>query len=328
MTMKEIAKLADVSQSTVSRILNGTANVSPEKKARVMELVRKTDFKPNLSARSLVSTRSQLFGVIFPDLMTPFFSEILTIVERISAQNGYNIIVCNSNGDEKREIEALASLKARQVDGVLVGVLSPESAILDQLRKKSVKSVVITQEHPGLDCIGVSHHHGGAIAARHFMDINIEHFVFLGPEHDEKYIGFRKELSDAGVDEGHIHIIEIENWWLRMLDQGYKNTLAYLKENRKKGKCGIFAVNDAFAYGAIHAAQELDIKIPQDLAIVGFDNTFLCENVKPMITSIAQPTEEIGRVGVEMLLKRIENDVKVEDVHIQLEPRLIRRETS
>jgi LacI family transcriptional regulator len=330
-TMKEIAELAQVSQSTVSRILNGTANASPEKKARVMEVVRKLDFKPNQSARSLASNRSHLFGVIFPDLMTPFFMDVLTHVERISAKNGYNVIICNSNGSEQKEREALASLRSRQVDGVLVGLTSPGSPLLEQLRRQTLKSVVITQEHPGVDCVGTSHPHGGMLAARHFLEQGIEEFAFLGPEGDEKLAGFRNTLLQAGVNPARIHVIAVEHWLLRIVDQGYKAMASYLSKRDADTavKTGVFAVNDSFGLSAIHAAQDLGIRIPDQLSIVGFDNTYLCTNVKPMLSSIAQPTEEIGRLGVELLLKRIENTAPLDEVvHVQLEPELIRRETS
>jgi LacI family transcriptional regulator len=330
-TMKKIAEMAKVSQSTVSRILNGTANATPEKKARVMEVVRKLDFKPNQAARALASNRSHLFGVIFPDLMTPFFMDVLTHVERISAKNGYNIIICNSSGNEQKEREALASLRSRQVDGVLVGLTSSRSPLLEQLRKQTLKSVVITQEHSGIDCVGTSHPHGGMLAARHFLEQGVEEFAFLGPEGDEKFFGYQKALLQAGVKPGHIHVIAVEHWLLRIVDQGYKAMTSFLSkwEQDTRIKTGVFAVNDSFGLSAIHAAQDLGVRIPDQLSIVGFDNTYLCTNVKPMLSSIAQPTEEIGRLGVELLLKRIENaEPLAEAVHIQLEPQLIRRETS
>ncbi len=330
-TMKEIAELAHVSQSTVSRILNGSANVALDKKARVMEVVRKMDFKPNQSARSLASNRSQLFGVIFPDLMTPFFMDVLTHVERISAKNGYNIIICNSNGNEQKEREALASLKSRQVDGVLIGLTSPSSPLLDQLRKQTIKSVVITQEHQGIDCVGTSHPYGGMLVARHFLEQGVKEFAFLGPEGDEKLVGYRETLVQAGVAPDKIHVIAVEHWLLRVVEQGYRAMLSFLSQRDpgSKRKIGVFAVNDSFGLSAVHAAQELGFAIPDHVSVVGFDNTYLCSNVKPMLSSIAQPTEEIGRLGVELLLKRIENTAPVDDVvHMRLQPELVRRETS
>ncbi len=121
-TMQEIAKLAGVSQATVSRVLSGSAGVSASRKAKVMEWVRKLDFEPNFSAQTLAANRSLLIGVVVPDLMNPYFSEILAHIEKYSARNGYNIIIANSNGDQNREREIIKSLRARQVDGILIGL--------------------------------------------------------------------------------------------------------------------------------------------------------------------------------------------------------------
>ncbi len=329
-TMKEIAELANVSQSTVSRILNGSAGVSPAKRARVMEVVRKLDYKPNQTARSLASSRSQLIGVLLPDLMTPFFSEVLANIESMCARNGYNIIVCNSQGNERKEQEAFASLKARQVDGLLVGLTSPHSRLLSVLQKSSMHSVVITQDHPGIDCVGTSHAKGGELVARHFLENGVEKFLFLGPEHDEKLTGYQDALRIAGIPENRIEVLAVSDWFLHVSEQGYKAARAYLNTlSERSMKSGIFAVNDTFAFGAIHAAQDLGLSIPDTVAIVGFDNNYYCTSIRPLLSSVAQPTEDIGRIAVDMLLKRIDNSAASEErVSIQLEPELIRRETS
>ncbi len=327
-TMKEIAEKANVSQATVSRVLTGSTSVSMEKRARVMEWVRKLNFEPNQSARTLAANRSQLIGVILPDLMNPFFAEILSNIEMILSRNGYNVILANSEGDSLREKDILKSLKARQVDGILV-VPSPETIILDELREQNVKSVVITLEYPGIDCIGVSHRKGGILVAEHMLSNGIERFAYFGPSDDDKFMGFRDTLAAAGVQESNIDLIGNQDWWLSMMKRGFHSAEHYLETHRAGSRLGVFSVNDPFALGVVHAAQDLGISIPEELAVVGFDNTFICENVRPTLTSVAQPIEEIGRLSVELLLKRIESgfgDVKQQ--HIQLEPRLVKRESS
>lgn len=326
-TMKEIAKKAGVSQATVSRVLTGSTSVSREKRARVMEWVRKLNFEPNQSARTLAARRSQLIGVVLPDLMNPFFADVLSNIERMLSRNGYNVILANSEGDSLREKDILKSLKARQVDGILV-VPTPETTILDELREQKIKSVVITLEYPGIDCIGVSHKKGGALVAEHMLTAGIKRFAYFGPSDDDKYMGFRDTLVAAGVPEDEIDVIGNQNWWLSMIKRGFHSAEQYLETHRSGPRLGVFAVNDPFALGVVHAAQDLGISIPEELAVVGFDDTFICENVRPTLTSVAQPIEEIGRLAVELLLKRIESGYgDVEQQHIQLEPRLVKRET-
>lgn len=327
-TMKEIADKAGVSQATVSRVLSGGTSVSRDKKARVMEWVRKLDFEPNLSARSLAANRSQLIGVILPDLMNPYFAELLAHIERISSRNGYNVILANTEGDPLREKDEYNAFRARQVDGILA-VPAPESQILDELQSQKVKTVVITLEFPDIDCVGVSHHKGGTLAAEHFLESGVQRFAYLGPREDDKFRGYRDTLIAAGVSSNSIDVIGNENWWLSLARRGSQIAEQYLEAHKAQSGLGIFSVNDPFAIGVVHAARDLGMSIPEDVSVIGFDDTFLCENVRPTLTSIAQPMEEIGRLAVELLLRRIEGGVdNVIPQHILLEPRLVKRETS
>jgi len=327
-TMKDIAELAGVSQSTVSRVLNGSAGVSPARKAKVMEWVRKLDFEPNFSAKTLAANRSLLIGVVVPDLLNPYFPEILAHIEMKTAQSGYNIIIANSAGDVNREKEIVKSLRARQVDGILISLASPDSPILEELREQKIRSVVFSQQHPGIDSVGVSNHKGGGQVATHFLKEGIEHFAFFGSENDEKFQGFRNTLIDAGIDSNRIEVIGNKDWWHNMLERGFISAKDYLSSRRQNSRLGVFSFNDPFALGVVHAAQDLEMRIPEDIAVVGFDNTFICQNVRPTLSSVAQPTEKIGRLAVEMLLKRIDGSSENNVEHILLDPQLVRRETS
>ena len=328
-TMKDIARRAGVSQATVSRVLSGTAAVSPAKKALVMEWVRRLDFEPNQSARSLAAKRSYLIGVMLPDLVNPYFSEILSHIERAAARSGYNVILANSEGSLIREREIFKSLKARQVDGFLAGLVSPDSPVLNEIRKQQVRTVVVTQDYKGIDCVSVSHFQGGKLVAEHFLESGIEEFAFFGREGDEKSQGFRDTLLNAGTSEENIKVIDNEVWWLSMFNRGLHRVKEYLASRKTDRRLGIMAVNDPFALAVVHAGQELGIRIPKEMAVVGFDDTFICVNTRPTLSSVSQPTEEIGRLAVDILLKRIESDAGGEtDRHVCLEPRLVHRETS
>ncbi|MCG8479033.1 MAG: LacI family transcriptional regulator, partial [Spirochaetales bacterium] len=321
--MKDIARQAGVSVSTVSRILNGHANVRSDKKARVMELVRRYDYQPDHSARALVAQRSYLFGVIVPDLSTPFFVDVIAHVEQIAAKNGYNIILCNSEGYEQRELQAFSSLLARRVDGVLVAPVSDDSGVLDKLRRHAVKSVVITLTFSDLACVGVSHKTGGELVANHFVETGVHEFAFLGATDDDKFAGYRETLIHAGVPEGRIHLIKERQYWRVDPSQGYRDAREFLRTQSLSGRLGAFAVNDTFALGMMHAVKEAGLSVPKDVALVGFDNTFVCDVVSPALSSVEQPTESISRIAVEMLLHQIEDAGWEEaDKAVMLEPRL------
>ncbi len=332
-TMNDIAKMAGVSQATVSRVLNGSAGVNPEKRALVMEAVRKTGFTVNTSARTLAAQKSFLIGVVVPDLKNPYFTDVLAEIEQYASLNGFSIILANSAGEQFKEKDILRSMRSRQVDGILVGLASPDSPILDDLREMKEPIVMVSQDYAGLDCVSVSHRSGGEQVARHLMSEGIEQFAYFGPSKDEKYLGFRDELVKAGVGEDQIQVIGNYNWWLNLLEQGFSSAKQFLREHRPVDRLGVMAVNDPFALGVVHAAQELGISIPDEISIVGFDDTFICRNVRPMLSSVYQPIAEIGRLSVDMLLRKInaqsdDRNTDHHEQHIVLEPRFVRRETS
>jgi len=327
-TMKEIAEKAGVSVSTVSRVLSGSASVAPNKRQLVMEWVRKMDYKPNVSAQILMSKRSALIGIIVPDFLNLFFVEVLNQVEREATLHGYNIILCNSEGQTSREREHLASLKARQVDGILLAAVSPSSPILTTLKNGNIPAVTFTQELKDFDSVSISHYGGGSLVARHFVDIGHTRTAFIGPEADPKFQGFRDYLQRAGLEIRKDDIITLEDWKQNVTHEAYLRTEEWLKRMGGDLPTAIFAFNDMTAFGVLHACRSHELRIPQDIAVAGFDNIFISRESIPAITTIAQPNEEIGRLAINMLLNRITGKAPSKPERVELEPRLIPREST
>lgn len=326
--MKDIAEKAGVSQATVSRVLNNQPSVTPAKRKRIMELVRELDFEPNYPAKVLAASSSQLIGVVLPDMQNPYFTDILFHIERIANLNGYNILVCNSNGDLQKEKSLIRTLKARQVDGLLIGFADSKSEMIHTLRNDTLKVVGITQDYPGFDCVAISHKMGGQIAAEHLISQKVEDFVFFGNEGDEKYIGFREQLTKTGIKEDNIHIIENEDWFFHTIQRGYRIVKNFIETYKPKGKLGVFAISDIYAAAVLQAAKYMNFSVPEEISIVGFNNIFLCEAVEPNLTSISQPVEEIASIAVDILLKKIDgSDEKRDPKHVILQPSLIKRGT-
>ena len=329
-TMNEIAIRAGVSQATVSRVINGSSAVSPETKAIVMEWVRKLDFQPNLAAKALVSNRSHLIGLVLPDVLNPYFTDIIYHIEKIAAFNGFNILFCNSDGDPKREQEIIKSLKSRQVEGLLIGFTDCHSPFIEELKSGTMKTVVITQSYPGLDCVGVSHQSGGQIAARHLIEKGCDRFLYQGNTDDDKYKGFIKELEDGGVPRTDIDVIDMGHVWYHNSRKAYNSAVGYMEDETLYGKTGVLAYNDFCALGFINAALDLKKKVPEQYSIIGFDDTYICQAVRPSLTSIAQPKEEIGRTAINLLFHKIEdrNQKSIKPESILLAPSLVRREST
>jgi LacI family transcriptional regulator, galactose operon repressor len=326
-TMKDLADKAGVSQATVSRVLNGSSAVAPATKAHVMEWVRKLDFQPNLSARALASKRSNLIGLILPDIQNPYFADILYHVEKIALFNGFNILLSNSDGDYNKEKEIIKSMKARQVEGLLIGFADSNSPNISEIRKKELPTVVITQSYDGLDCVGVNHFSGGEMAARELLSQNPSRFLYHGNLQDDKYKGFIHALKESGIEEDRIDTLNLGNVWYHTQLRAYNSAIEYIKE-KKNTKVGVFSYSDLSAFGFIHAAQDLQKRIPQDYSIIGFDDTFMCQIIRPKLSSIAQPKEEMGRTAIKHLLARIDKKTDMKDESFLLAPRLVRRETT
>jgi LacI family transcriptional regulator len=328
-TMKEIAEKAGVSQATVSRVLNNHPSVSPAKRQRVMEWVRKLNFEPNYSAKTLAANSSQLIGVVLPDMQNPYFTEILYHIERIATISGYSILVCNSNGDIQKEKALIRQLKARQVDGLLIGLANPRSEVLESLKRDHIKTVVITQDYEGIDCVAISHKEGGRLAASYLLEGDVSDFAFFGQDSDDKFVGFRDHLLEQGVSPGYIHTIgNHEDWYFSTMKRGYHTLRQFIQTNELHGRLGVFTVSDMYAVTMLQASRELGLRVPEEVSIVGFDNIFLCEAVDPQLTSIAQPVEDIARLALDILFRRIEEKGEPQVYqHIILPSQIIRRGT-
>lgn len=326
--MKEVAQHAGVSIATVSRVLNGTSSVRLDKRRVVMDWVRKLEYRPNATAQSLARNRAYLIGVILPDVSNPFFAEVLEEIETYCFSHGYNVIVGNSGGSGVKASNYADSFISRQVDGLLVCPVDIErNHWIDRLRSYS-PVVSITQSVQEMDSVLVSMQDGGAIVADHFFRLGHERIAFLGSENDPKLEGLVKQLSGHGVRFSDDLILSESPWEKTVPSDAYTITKDFFASSRSEGVTALFAFNDYAAIGALHALQDLDVRVPDDVALVGFDNTYLARQMRPTLTSVSQPTADIGRIAVDILLDRIENGAPTEHDTVSLQPRLIVREST
>lgn len=322
--MKDVAKMAGVSQTTVSRVISGNTSVSPEIKARVMEWIHKLDYQPNIIAQSLVGNRTLLIGVIITDISNPFFSDIIKAVENEVGNYGYSIILCNTDGDLEKEKKYINILKSYKVDGILMVPSDARDKSFKSLKNSNTPIVIITQDVKGFSCVSISHYLGGKKVANHLIDMGYSNFAFVGFAKDEKENGFKDEIEKSGFDL---------NSQYTLIDKNKKSSVVidlreFVLKNRNREGIGIFTHNDIEALMVLHVLKELKVKVPEEVALVGFDNTYITKEVSPSISSVAQSVEEIGRKAVEILMNKINSDEKVEEKHVILEPRLVVRESS
>lgn len=322
--MKDIAKSAGVSQATVSRVISGNTFVAPEIRMKVMEWVRKLDYHPNIIAQSLVGSRSFLIGVIIRDISNPFFSEIIKAVESEATKYSYSIILCNTEGNLEKEKKYINVLKSYKADGILMVPSDMNLKNYKSMQKGDIPVVVITLDVPGFSCISISHYNAGKDVARHLINIGCSKFVFVGTEEDEKFKGFKAQLGNSGFKTSK----DIVSIYDQQQSSIYNSLKGFISKNSDSQGIGIFAVNDMAALVVLHILKDMNIKVPEEAALVGFDNTSISKEISPTISSMSQPVEEIGKQSVEILMDMISNKEDIEEKHVILEPRLVIRESS
>lgn len=322
-TMTEIAKLTGVSQATVSRVLNGNTSVNAEVKKKVLDCAKEYNYQPNIMAQSLVGNKTFLLGMIVTDISNPFFAELVKVIESEVVARGYTLMLFNTNYDKEREKKYLDILKRYRADGVLLVPITNEESYVEELKKVDIPMVSVTVDLKTIDSVYISHFEAGAKVANHLLGMGFDSFIFVGGADDEKEKGFIDELRKKGIDTDKHHFAIVDKLGVEL---DYKTSLiSRLEEEEQSDGIGIFANNDVQALKVLEVLKELKVNVPQDVALVGFDNTFICKIASPTLTSVAQPIEEIGRLGVERMVELIQKEKQEQCIRYQLDTRLITR---
>jgi Transcriptional regulators len=326
-TMKDIARLAGVSQATVSRVINGHRSVHPEIREKVMEWVYRLDYKPNASARALANSQSKLIGLVVPDVSNPFFPEIIRAVSREVDHHGYGLLLADSGSNALAERRAIDVFRERRVEGLILVPVDVRAPHVQALRRLDIPVVIMTQLVEGFLCVSTDHVTGGRLVAYHLADLGHTRIACVGWSKDPKYRGFVEGLHERGLYFAPEDMFECQGWGHQLYHDAYERLGGRLAAGRPEFTA-VFCLNDLLAFGAMHALRDFGLRVPEDVAVVGFDNTALAAYSKPGLTSVAQPREEIGRLAVEVLFKRLTGADKEFVGELVLRPRLVVREST
>lgn len=306
-TIKDIARELKISPSTVSRALKDHPDISAETKRAVNELARKFNYQPNAVALSLKQRRTNTIGVIIPEIVHYFFSSVISGIEDVAYDAGFNVIICQSNEKYDREVINTRTLLANRVDGILVSI-SKETQNFDHLfkvRDNEVPIVFYDRVVPGFDAdqVIVDDLEAGYRATKHLIECGRKKIIhFAGPQNlligQMRKEGYMKAMREAELEVREEWIVEADNF-----EKGRTTIFKILEEKIQFD--AIFAVNDLTAVGAMQTLQKRGIKIPEQIAIVGFSDGRLSGITNPALTSVDQHGYEMGTVATEMLLKRI-----------------------
>jgi LacI family transcriptional regulator len=306
--IKDVAKLAAVSTATVSRVINGSTNVKPVTRERVIEAIKVLKFTPNISAQGLQKKSTRTIGLIFPDATSSYFAEIIRGIANQIRKLDYHIVIASSH-DEEDELETLATLlKSGRVDGMIL--MMPIVRNIDLLTSalKEVPSVFLNTNIKTVKStrIVIDNYQGAKSITEHLIQHGHSQIAFIhGTKHnydsEKRYLGYADVMKKAGFELNS----KFEVWGNFTEDSGFQSALDLLKYS--PGPTAIFAANDSMAIGAIEAARTLSLKVPEDIAIIGFDDIPTARYVNPSLTTVHVPTYKIGKIAAFELYNQLSN---------------------
>jgi DNA-binding LacI/PurR family transcriptional regulator len=304
-SIKDIARVAGVSHSTVSRALSDSPLVKAETKARIKRLAQEMGYAPDAIARSLVTQQTQTVGVVVTTITDPFIAEVVQGIEDTAHENDYAVILASSAAEPDREIAAVEMLRAKRVDSVIVTSSRVGALYLEHLERIGVPVVLINNhnEQSGRYTFSVSvdNRHGGHLAAAHLIEAGHRRIAYIcGPaDHSDdagRMAGYRQALDEANISSEAALVVPGDG---RLA--GGKRALHALT-NLTEPPTGVFCYNDMTAIGLLSAARQAGLSVPEELAVVGFDDIPIASHVSPPLTTIAQPQRDMGRQAMDMAL--------------------------
>jgi LacI family transcriptional regulator len=319
MTIAQVAAEAGVGVGTVSRVLNGSPAVSAATRRRVLEAIATLDYQPSPAARALSTGRTNAIGVVAPFFTQPSVIERLRGVSHTLASEGYQLILHDvERPDQRRDL--FRSLAARgRIDGLLAISLAPTEREAWRLERAGVPVVLLDRDHATLPCITIDDIEGGRMAAEHLLELGHRRIAFLGDEEANLFgfdssahrrEGFEAALADAGAAPAPEWIVR------RPHGRDAARDAASELLARESRPTAIFATSDVQAIGVLEAAQAAGVPVPAELSVIGFDNVEAAGYTG--LTTVAQPLEEIGSLGADLLLRAVSGEA-VESCRMPLE---------
>nr|WP_318383702.1 ribose operon transcriptional repressor RbsR [uncultured Enterobacter sp.] len=325
-TMKDVARLAGVSTSTVSHVINKDRFVSEAVTEKVDAAIKSLNYAPSALARSLKLNQTRTIGMLITASTNPFYSELVRGVERSCFERGYSLVLCNTEGDEDRMNSNLETLMQKRVDGLLLLCTETHQPSLEIIQRYPSIPTVMMDWAPFdgySDLIQDNSLLGGDMATQHLIDKGHTRIACITGPLDKtpsrlRLEGYREAMARAGltVRDGDEIVGDFE------FSGGYEAMQALLAQTHRPQ--AVFISNDAMAFGAYQALYQAGLKVPQDIAIVGYDDIELARFMTPPLTTIHQPKDELGELAIDVLIHRIA-DPTLAQQRLQLTPVLMAR---
>ena len=314
MSIQKIARLAGVSVATVSRVLNNSDTVKAKNRERVLQAIKESNYQPNLLARQLRTARSNMLLVMVSNIANPFCAEVVKGIEEEAEKNGYRILLCNSGSDLARSTSGLQLLSGKMVDGIItMNALSSLPELTTMIGDAPWVQCAEYADTGSISCVGINDVEAAQGAVSRLADSGRRRIALIN--HDHSYRNAR--LRERGYKSVlHVHGLAYQQvtYAQDLSAAAGKRAMEQLLSQDEKPDA-VFAVSDSLAAGALRAIAQAGLRVPEDIAVIGFDGTELAEVVSPQLTTVEQPSRAIGRTAVSLLMKRIDDpDAAVERV--------------
>ncbi|AIF43175.1 catabolite control protein A [Virgibacillus sp. SK37] len=327
-TIYDVAREANVSMATVSRVVNGNPNVKPTTRKKVLATIERLGYRPNAVARGLASKKTTTVGAIIPDISSIFFAELARGIEDIATMYKYNIILSNSDQNKDKELQLINTMLEKQVDGIIFmgGDITEEH--VQQFKTSSVPVVLAAtyDENEDIPSVNIDYEEAAYEATKFLIEQGNNQPAFVSGQEDThisllKYNGYQRAIEESGTKVNEERIVKGDYSY----DSGIEaiNHLLQLEEK----PTAVFVASDEMALGVIHGAQDKGYKVPEDIEVFGFDNTRLATMVRPTLSTIVQPMYDIGAVAMRLLTKFM-NKEEVTDQKVVLPHRIEKRNST
>lgn len=320
-TLNDVAAVAGVSPTTISRYLGRSIVLPQATRDRIDAAITALDYRPNLLAKRLSTGRAEAIGLVTPEIDNPFFAQLAAAVEAEAEKHGYAVYMTSTHGDPLREIGAVRRMRDGHVDGLVLITSRPDDGALARLLADDDKVVLLDEDVPGIGLCRVfaQNEHGAWLATRHLIAAGHRHIAFIGGPPglmsvQERKAGFERAMAEAGLPAAPQAVL------LRDYSRAFGDQAATILLGLNPRPSAIFASSDYLAIGVLGAFQRAGLSVPQDMSLIGFDDMPFADLVNPPLTTIRQPVPEMGRLAFQVLLALIhgENTARLSRLPVEL----------
>ncbi|MFZ4815650.1 MAG: LacI family DNA-binding transcriptional regulator [Phototrophicaceae bacterium] len=305
-TMNEVAREANVSVATVSRVVNGSGTVSKKLELQVLAAIEKLHYHPSSLARSFKMQQTQMIGIVVPLLDHPFFSRLAQVMEHGLFAQKYRVIICNTEEDPNRERQYIELLLQQRIDGIII--ISEHADYFDEIEAQNIPMVVIDRTVGQFNCSQVFSDNslGGYLGMKHLLELGHRRIQVVAPFFitqpvQKRIVGIREALAEWRIEES-------ADMFTMSSDPSFEMGIAVGIElaQRHPRPTAIFALSDVTAVGVMHGVNRMNLRVPHDISVMGYDNIPLSAYVMPPLTTVSQSITEMGKAAVEILLRHIQ----------------------